>query len=347
MRCLVTGAAGFIGSHLCDALLERGHEVRGIDDLSGGTWDNLQHASDDFGSNFYGMWEWSITDEDRVDEMFSMWEDEAKPEYIFHCAAYAAEGLSHHIRRFNYTNNLIGSVNLINAAVRHNIKGFIFTSSAAVYGDAPGPCREDITRPRPMDPYGIAKLAVEQDLECAHRLWGLPYMIFRPHNVYGERQNCADPYRNVIGIFMRQALAGEPLTIFGDGEQSRAFTHVSDVAPVIAAAIDNPEAWNQTFNIGAGRAYTINDLAHYVQDAMEVSRHTIHLPVRHEAKSVICDHRKVKMILDTPPLMNLNDGLARMAAWVHEHPPQEPTPFAAIEVEKGLPPSWRKLCIPC
>lgn len=333
-RCLVSGAAGFIASHLCDALLERGHQVYGIDDFSGGTWNNVPAGM--------LLWENSITDERFVDEAFEM----AEPDYIFHLAAYAAEGLSHHIRRFNYQNNLIGSVNLINAAVRHGVKGFIFTSSAAIYGDAPGPCHEDITRPRPMDPYGIAKLAVEQDLECAHRLWGLPYMIFRPHNVYGERQNCADPYRNVIGIFMRQALNAEPLTIFGDGEQSRSFTHVSDVAPVIAAAIDNPEAWGQTLNIGSGWPRTINELSLSVQEAMGVGRHTIHLPVRHEATTVVCDHRKAKMILGAKPQVDLNEGLARMAEWVRANPPQQPTPFAAIEIEKGLPPSWRALCSP-
>jgi UDP-glucose 4-epimerase len=266
------------------------------------------------------------------------------PEYIFHLAAFAAEGLSHHIRHFNYSNVLLGSVNLINAAVRHSVKGFIFTSSAAVYGDADAPFVEDMTRPRPLDPYGIAKLAVEQDLECAQRLWGLPYIIFRPHNVYGERQNCADPYRNVIGIFMRQALAGEPLTIFGDGEQSRAFTHVSDVAPVIASAIDNPEAWNQTFNIGARFPHTINELAREVQNAMGVARHTIHLPARHEARSVTCGHRKAKMILGAEPKVTLRQGLRQMAEWVRANPPQQPTPFAAIEVEKGLPPSWRMMC---
>ena len=335
MRCLVTGAAGFIGSHLCDALLERGHTVIGMDDMSGGFADNVPRG-------MY-LWDWSFTDPDVVEAVF---ERSGSFDYVFHLGAYAAEGLSHHIRRFNYQNNLIGSVNLINAAVRHGCKGFIFTSSAAVYGDAPGPCHEDLTRPRPMDPYGIAKLAVEQDLECAHRLWGLPYMIFRPHNVYGERQNCADPYRNVIGIFMRQALAGEPLTIFGDGEQSRAFTHVSDVAPVMAAAIDNPEAWGQTFNIGSGWSRSINELALSVQEAMGVGRHTIHLPVRHEAQTVVCDHRKAKMILGAQPKMGLRDGLAQMAAWVRANPPQTPTPFAAIEIEKGLPPSWRALCSP-
>jgi UDP-glucose 4-epimerase len=331
-RCLVTGAAGFIGSHLCDALLERGHEVIGIDDLSGGRFENIVDKD-----SFICI---DVTQDDVVDVLF----DRNQFDYIFHLAAYAAEGLSHHIRRFNYQNNLIGSVNLINAAVRHNVKGFIFTSSAAVYGDAIGPCHEDLTRPRPMDPYGIAKLAVEQDLECASRLWGLPYMIFRPHNVYGERQNCADPYRNVIGIFMRQALAVEPLTIFGDGEQSRAFTHVSDVAPVIAAAIDNPEAWGQIFNIGAKFSTTINELALEVQQAMGVARHTIHLPQRHEAHDVVCSHQKAKMLLGAVPQVTLREGLRKMAAWVRANPPQQPTPFAAIEVEKGLPPSWRMMC---
>lgn len=331
-RCLVTGAAGFIGSHLCDALLERGHKVLAMDDLSGGLESNVPEGM---------LWESStFCDDIIVEAVFNGFH----PDYVCHIGAYAAEGLSHHIRRFNYTNNLIGSINLINAAVRHGVKGFVFTSSAAVYGDAIGPCHEDLTRPRPMDPYGIAKLAVEQDLECAYRLWGLPYIIFRPHNVYGERQNCADPYRNVIGIFMRQALAGEPLTIFGDGEQSRAFTHVSDVAPVIADAITNPEAWGQTFNIGARFSTTINELAREVQEALGVGRHTIHLPQRHEAHDVVCSHQKAKMMLGAVPQVTLREGLRKMAAWVRANPPQAPTPFAAIEIEKGLPPSWRMLC---
>ncbi len=125
----------------------------------------------------------------------------------------AAEGLSHFIKRFNYENNLIGSVNLINASINNAVKCFVFTSSIAVYGA--GTTTEDMV-PVPEDSYGIAKLAVEKELQVSHEMFGLDYVIFRPHNVYGEKQNIGDRYRNVVGIFMNQLLQGKPMTIFGD-----------------------------------------------------------------------------------------------------------------------------------
>ncbi|MEM7392899.1 MAG: NAD-dependent epimerase/dehydratase family protein, partial [Verrucomicrobiota bacterium] len=186
---LVTGAAGFIGSHVVDALIARGHTVIALDDLSGGFKDNVSPRV-----NFV---EGSILDEALIERLFA----EHTIDYVFHLAAYAAEGLSHFIRRFNYRNNLIGSINLINAAVNAGkVKCFVFTSSIAVYGANQVPMTEDLT-PEPEDPYGIAKYAVELDLPEAARMFGLNHVIFRPHNVYGERQNIGDPYRNVIGIF--------------------------------------------------------------------------------------------------------------------------------------------------
>jgi UDP-glucose 4-epimerase len=188
---LVTGAAGFIGSHVVDALLERGDQVVAMDDLSGGFRDNV-HPDAIF-------LEGSVTDRAFVDGLFSKYTFD----HVYHLAAYAAEGLSFFIKRFNYTNNLLGSVNLINASVNTGVKCFVFTSSIAVYGANQPPMTEDMI-PQPKDPYGIAKLAVEQDLQVSHDMFGLNYVIFRPHNVYGERQNIGDRYRNVIGIFMNQ-----------------------------------------------------------------------------------------------------------------------------------------------
>ena len=208
---IVTGAAGFIGSHLVDELVKMGYHVLAMDDLSGGYQDNV--SSD---ATFI---QGSITDHDLINKIFA----EHRPKYVYHLAAYAAEGLSHFIRRFNYTNNLIGSVNLLNAAVNNGAEHFVFTSSIAVYGSAPPPMTEDM-KPSPEDPYGVAKAAVEQDLRLAYEMFGLPYTIFRPHNVYGERQNIADRYRNVIGIFMNQIMQEKPVTVFGDGEQSRGVT---------------------------------------------------------------------------------------------------------------------------
>src|SRR5205807_4955336 len=168
-----------------------------------------------------------IVDHDFIN---SLWDD-GNFDYVYHLAAYAAEGLSHFIRRFNYTNNLIGSVNLINRSVLRQVKCFVFTSSIAVYGECEPPITEEVT-PKPEDPYGIAKYAVELDLASANRLFGLPYIIFRPHNVYGEGQNISDMYRNVVGIFMNQVLGGKPMTVFGDGLQTRAFSYIDGVATI-------------------------------------------------------------------------------------------------------------------
>src|SRR5712692_4831885 len=248
---LVTGGAGFIGSHVADELLQAGHAVVALDDLSGGFEDNVPN-----GASFVRG---SILDHELIDRLFSQFHFT----YVYHLAAYAAEGLSHFIKRFNYNNNLIGSINLINASVNHGVKCFVFTSSIAVYGAGQSPMNESMT-PIPEDPYGIAKLAVEQELRVTHEMFGLDYVIFRPHNVYGERQNIGDRYRNVVGIFMNQLLKGEPMTIFGDGEQERAFTHINDVAPVIAESINFPEARNQIFNVGADVPFSVNSLAETV-----------------------------------------------------------------------------------
>ena len=191
-------------------------------------------------------------------------------------AAYAAEGLSHFIKRFNYNNNLIGSVNLINACINHDVKCFVFTSSIAVYGAGQSPLSEDMT-PVPEDSYGISKLAVEQELRVSHEMFGLDYVIFRPHNVYGERQNIGDRYRNVVGIFMNQLLRGEPMTIFGDGTQQRAFTHIDDVAPLIAQSVEYPDARNQIFNVGRDMPNTVNELAEVVAVAMGARCNVVHL----------------------------------------------------------------------
>jgi len=329
-RVLVTGAAGFIGSHVVDALLARGHHVVALDDLSGGFRANVNQRAT--------FIEGSILDVPLIDRLF----DEHRFDFVFHLAAYAAEGLSHFIRRFNYENNLVGSVNLVNAAVRHEVRCFVFTSSIAVYGEAAPPVTEDMP-PTPVDPYGIAKAAVEQDLRSARALFGLRYVVFRPHNVYGERQNIGDPYRNVVGIFMNRILRGEPLPIFGDGEQTRAFSHVADVAPVIADVIHRQEAWDQVFNIGADRPTTVNALGELVSRAMGVPFRPQYLPPRHEVLHIHASHEKARALLGFDDRVGLEEGVARMAAWVKEIGAREGEAFGALEIERGLPPSWRAL----
>ena len=257
-------------------------------------------------------------------------------------AAYAAEGLSHFIKRFNYNNNLIGSVNLINASINHNVKRFVFASSIAVYGAGQSPMTEDMM-PVPEDSYGISKLAVEQELRVSHEMFGLDYVVFRPHNVYGERQNIGDRYRNVVGIFMNQLLRGEPMTVFGDGTQQRAFTHIDDVAPIIAASVDFPAARNEIFNVGADVPYTVNDLAEVVAQAMNKPCNINYLDARNEVKIAFSDHSKAEHIFGKRSKTDLSDGVRTMAEWVRENGARESNIFEGIEVTKKMPASWAKV----
>ncbi len=328
-QSLVTGGAGFIGSHVAHHLIQAGHKVVVLDDLSGGFLDHVPS-----GAVFVRG---SILDHSLLSGLFA----EHQFDYVYHLAAYAAEGLSHFIKRFNYENNLVGSVNLINESVKNDVKCFVFTSSIAVYGALTPPMREEDT-PRPEDPYGIAKLAVEQDLRATHEMFGLPYVIFRPHNVYGEHQNLGDRYRNVVGIFMNQLMQGKALTVFGDGLQTRAFSYIGDVAPWIAWAPEIQLARNQIFNIGADEEYSVKALAEATMEALGVRGELRHLPARQEVVHAYADHSKARRIFDMGPRVSLPDGLGRMAEWAQKAGSRKSQRFENIEIARRLPAIWQE-----
>ncbi len=328
MRSLVTGGAGFIGGHVARECLSLGHEVVALDDLSGGFPDNVP-ADATFVQG-------SVTDHALLEQIFTR----HRFDYVYHLAAYAAEGLSHFIRRFNYMNNVIGSVNLINEAVRHDVKCFVFTSSIAVYGSGEPPF-DETQQPVPEDPYGIAKLAVEQDLESAHRLLGLDFVVFRPHNVYGEGQNIGDPYRNVVGIFMNRMMQGQSATIFGDGRQTRAFTYIGDIAPQIAASVHVPEAMNGVFNIGCDSHASVLEVAERVRHALGAAAPIEFLPPRQEAVHAYSRHDKFRRVFGRRPDTPLAEGIRRMTEWARARGPRKSTGFKTLEISKNVPSIWR------
>ncbi len=326
-KVLITGGAGFIGSHVARELLLLGHEVVVLDDLSGGFRENVPAKA--------VFIKGSVNDVALLSKLFK----KHRFEHVFHLAAYAAEGLSHFIKRFNYTNNVVGSVNLINESVKHDIKCFVFASSVAVYGANQAPLNESLI-PMPEDSYGIAKLAVEMELKISHKMFGLNYIIFRPHNVYGENQNISDKYRNVVGIFINNIMNNKPLVIFGDGGQSRAFSYIADVAPVMARSIENPKCYGQTFNIGADKPHTVNELAQAVMEAMDAKVRVIHVKDRYEVKHAYADHKKIVKFFGPRKYVGLEEGLKLMARWAKKTGIRKNKEFTSIEITKSLPEVW-------
>ena len=309
MKIFVTGCAGLLGSNYSRHLIKHGHEVIGLDNLSGG-----YKAFVPKGENFSFV-KLNLERRKKVAELFK----EHKPDLLFHFAAYAAEGLSPFIRNFNYRNNLICSANLINPCIEYGTK-MVFTSSMAVYGGQEPPFTED-KQPQPIDPYGIAKYAVECDLKLAHEQFGLRYNIVRPHNVLGKYQNIWDRYRNVIGIFIRKTLNNIPILVYGDGEQTRAFSDIKYYMEPFDLLHDNFDG--EIFNIGADKYFTLNHVAETVQKIGK--KYGFDVPIehgepRHEVKHAYCDHTKAKTMLGFKDNTNLDQLIEEMFVWSMKQP---------------------------
>lgn len=327
MKILITGIAGLLGSRLADWILENTeHEVIGIDNLSGGYLENVHKKA-----IFYNI----DLNSDNLDEIFS----KHKPDYVFHFAAYAAEGLSPFIRKYNYTNNLVATAGVVNNCIRHSVKRLVFTSSMAVYGKGNPPFKETDT-PEPIDPYGVAKHACERDIQIAGIQHGLDWCIIRPHNVYGIKQNIWDKYRNVLGIWMFQFMNGAPLSIFGDGEQTRAFSYIDDcLEPLWKAAID-PRASKQIINLGGTTEITINDANKILRDVLGGGE-VVHLEQRHEVKDAHPTSEKSVTLLDYKDRTSLKDGLTAMWQWAQTQPKRAQFVWEEYEIDKGIYSYWK------
>ena len=325
---LITGVAGLLGSRLADWIIENKPQYRvvGIDDLSGGYAENIHPKV-----QFYKT---DINDK-KIHQIFKS----EQPDYVFHLAAYAAEGLSPFIRKYNYENNLLATANIVNECIIHEVKRLVFTSTLAVYGHGYGGIFDEIQVPKPIDPYGVAKYGCEMDIQIAGEQHGLDWCIIRPHNVYGVKQNIWDKYRNVLGIWMFQHINGEPMTIFGDGEQTRAFSFIDDsLEPLWNAAVE-PLASKQIINLGGIQEYSINEANSILRSI--TGGEVIHNEARHEVKHSVPTWQKSADILNFKHKTDLREGLQQMWDWAKQQPQRERFVWPAYELDKGIYKFWK------
>ena len=326
---LITGVAGLIGSRLADWIIENQpeYDVIGIDDLSGGYIENI-HSKVKF--------HYLDLKSPKLEDIF----ESTKPTYVFHLAAYAAEGLSPFIRQYNYQNNLVVTANIINNCIKHNVRRLVFTSTLAVYGHGYGGVFSEDQTPKPIDPYGVAKYACEMDIQIAGEQHGLDWCIIRPHNVYGVKQNIWDKYRNVLGIWMYQNLNNQPMTIFGDGKQTRAFSFIDDsLKPLWNSAI-KPESSKEIINLGGIDEVSIKEASKILIDVMG-NGEVIHLESRHEVKHSVPTFKKSVDILEFNHKTTMKDGLTIMWDWVKNQPMRERFVWSKYELNKGIYNFWK------
>jgi UDP-glucose 4-epimerase len=329
MKILITGVAGLLGSRLSDYIIENHPDVHivGIDDMSGGYKQNVNPKVE--------LWEMNLVN-GNVDECF----EKHQFDFVYHFAAYAAEGLSPFIRTYNYQNNLVATSRIITQSIKHNIKRLVFTSTLAVYGHQDGNMFDEIQVPKPIDPYGVAKYGCEMDIQIAGEQHGLDWCIIRPHNVYGVKQNVWDKYRNVLGIWMYQHTIKEPMTIFGDGTQTRAFSYIDDSLEPLWKASQDIRASKQIINLGGVKEYSINDANEILREVVgggEVK----YFEGRHEVKHSIPTWQKSIDLLDFEHKTDLKEGLTKMWTWVQTQPVRERFVWPFYELDKGIYSFWK------
>ena len=330
MKILVTGVAGLLGSRLAEWILKNtNNQVIGIDDLSGGYVENIPK-----GVKFY---KFDLKSLNRVDKLFN----KHKPDIIYHFAAYAAEGLSPFIRKYNYENNLIVSTNLVTCSIKHDVKRFVFASSMSVYGNKYEPPFHEDLQQCPIDPYGVAKFSVEQDLKIAYKQHGLKYTIVRPHNFYGQNQNIWDKYRNVLGIWMYQIMNEMQPTIFGDGEQVRAFSYVDDSIIPFWNASQRDNCIGEIINLGGIKESTINEACNILLKITGTKLTPQYLEGRHEAKHAWSTWEKSISLLDFKHSIDLEEGLTKMWEWAKTQPMRERFFWGDYELDKGIYKYWK------
>lgn len=333
---LITGVAGLIGYNFATWLLNHTkHHVIGVDAMY--MWGNNNEVSPNIRYDFHKL------DLVRDWEEFDRIIKENNVKCIYHFASYAAEGLSPFMRRFNYIENIIATTTVINSAIANDCK-LIFTSSMSVYGHGRGEYPYEFKEtdfPAPIDPYGIAKYSIEQDLAVAADQHGLKWVIIRPHNVFGIGQNVNDRYRNVLGIWMHQIAKGEPITIYGDGEQERAFTYIDNILAPLYAVID-PQYDYEVINLGGIKGMTLNEACEVVKKVTGYDN-VVHLEARHEVKRAIPDPSHSIDLFGYMDKVSFEEGVRKMWNWVKlERKVKDWYVWDTFELDKGIYSYWKR-----
>jgi UDP-glucose 4-epimerase len=329
MKVFVSGAAGFLGSHLAEAHLHRGHDVVGCDNMIGGDLQNLPEGI-----------QFQQADCGDVEVMKQLLDD---VDLVYHCAAIATEGLSVFspaiIAKHVYEN----TAGLLAAAASRRVGRFVYCSSMARYGHGRPPFREE-QAPAPVDPYGIAKYAGELLVRNVSETHGMEYVIAVPHNIIGPKQKYDDPYRNVASIMINRMLQGKQPIIYGDGEQNRSFSFVQDCVDPLLEMGSRPGLSGEIINIGPDdEATSINELARILAEMLDFDLHPIYVADRpQEVRSALCSSDKARRLLGYRTRVTLMDGLFSMVRWIREHGPRPFEYHLPIEIDSPLvPKTWR------
>jgi UDP-glucose 4-epimerase len=302
MRAIVTGGAGFIGSHVTEALLGLGDEVHVLDDLSKGKRENVPAGA-----------ELHVADIREPDAVF----DSVRPEAVLHLAAQADVRVSVEQPAFDAEVNVLGTVRILEAARRHGAKLVLSSTGGAIYGECDGPAPETAER-RPLAPYGTSKLAAEEYLRTYNRLYGTGHVVLRYGNVYGPRQ---EPHgeAGVVAIFMGLLRDGGTPRIFGDGSQTRDYVYAGDVARATLAALERDGG---VYNVGTGVETSVLELFGAIRRATAIDREPEHAPARlGELRRSVLDVSLAARELGWQPERTLAQGLAETWAWIEKEPP--------------------------
>ncbi len=328
-RVFITGIGGFLGSHVADEFLSLGYEVAGNDNLIGGYEDNVPKNA-----IFYPF----DCRSDQVKQILQVF----KPDLLIHTAATAYEGLSVFSPSFVTQNIYEASISIFSAAISAGVKKIVNCSSMARYGAISIPFKEDMNA-KPQDPYGIAKYAVEQTLECLANVHFIDYVNLVPHNIIGPRQKYDDPYRNVASIMINRCLQGLPPLIYGDGTQTRCFSFIQDVLKCLVKASLSEEANGHLINIGPDEEIiSINELANKICEITNFQGEPIYLADRpQEVKHAIGSSDKARKILDYGTKVTLEKGLISMVDYIRKRGVAKFNRHIPVEIISELTPkTW-------